>query len=464
MGSGAVTPVSISGFPYTQSGVEECRYSNNLDSFVVKTPVCDGCENPTTFFKTMGRADQSELGYSLCTASDGNIYMAGRQGDNPMVAKMTPNGEMLWVRNFSSDDGPFDDIDLVEIIEDSEGQLVLCGARNHSPNTRRAVVMRYDPVADQVLWFKQYAELYPEVLGIFEKTPGGNFVIYAFSDELFNSGGPIGGTYYRARSQVWELDRTTGEVVPGLSTLYPGNPSTSVYFQDIVQHQGSLYCVGGWDDDNIPNSGRAMLAKLSPFDGAPDWIQGTLPDTMEFRFISANNGLVDNDQLVVMGGGLSNFVLPNQKYLVFLSKYTLDGTLLWTKSYDAGIGAADIVALPDGYAIFGRTQDNAFGLIKVDKDGNLLKAQKIAPPATGPAYSFYRKHRLLRLPNHLLMVEDFKAGTYNDLMLLKTDYDLNLDDSCSLLQPLTVIVQARLGKTNPIITSRGDQVWISGSS
>ncbi len=452
VGSGVVTPVDLAGFPYPQSGVEECRYMNNLDSFVVKTPVCDGCENPTTFFKTMGRADQSEFGYSLCTSSDGNVYMAGRQGDNPMIAKMTPNGEMLWVRNFPVGDTPFDKIDWAEIIEDSEGKIVVCGTRDHSPNTRKAVVLRYDPAANQVLWFKDYAELYPEALGIFEKTPGGNFVVYAFSDEIFGSGM---GTYYKARSEVWELDRTTGEVVPARDILYPGNPSTSVYFQDMVQHNGSFYCVGGWDDDNIPNSGRAMLAKLSPVDGAPEWIQGTLPDTTELRIFSANKILVDNDQLVVVGGGASNFLLPNQKFLVFLSKYTLGGTLLWLKSYEADMAATDIVALPDGYAIFGRTLDNSFALLKVDKDGNLLRAKKIAAPTTGPSYSFYRKHRLLRLPNHLLMVDDFKSGEYNDLMLLKTDYDFNLDDSCGLLQPLQVIVETRPAKTNPILVAFG---------
>jgi len=441
------TPILLSAFPL--EGPDECNYTNNLDSFVVKTPVCDGCENPTTFVKTMGRADQSEMGYSLCNASDGNVYMAGRQGNNPMIAKMTPNGEMLWVRNFPSFEFPFGYIDIVEIIEDSEGKLLLCGTRSHSPNTRQTVAMRYDPVADKVLWFKQYAELNPEALGIFEKTAGGNFVVYSFSDEQFGSG--QFGTYYKSRSELWELNRATGEVVPALATLFPGNPSTSIYFQDMVPHNGSLYCVGGWSDQNLLQSGRAMLAKLSATDGTPEWIQGTLPDTVvQFQFFNWLNVLVDNDQLVVLGAALIDLNLPTQRSLVLLAKYDLDGTLLWSKSYDAVLGASDIVALPDGYAIFGATLGRAWSLLKVDKDGNLLRARKITAPATGDSYSFTRQNQLLRLPKHLLMLDFFKTGEYTDLALIKTDYDLNTDDSCGLFQPLQVVVEARASKTRPI--------------
>jgi hypothetical protein len=450
VGSNTVTPVDLDSFPFPE-GFAECRYGNNLDSFAVQTPVCDGCENPTTFFKTMGRVDRPEQGYSLCTASDGNVYMAGRQGNNPMIAKMTPNGEMLWVRNFPAGDLPFETVELVEIIEDSEGNIVICGTQGHSPNIRVAVAMRYDPVANQVLWFKNYPELNPEVLGIIEKTPGGNFVLYSFSDELFPGGPPL-GSYYKARSEVWEIDRSTGEVVPALATLFAGNPS--IYFQDMIPHNGSLYCVGGWRNPDIDNSGRTMLAKLSATDGTPEWIQGTLPDTaVAFRFLNSHNILTDSGQLVVLGSGITDLGQPTQKNYVFLSKFTLDGALLWMKSYEIALAGEDIVALPDGYAIFGRVEGNSWCLLKTDKDGNLLVAKKFTiPVAAGNTFRFYRQNQLLRLPNHLLVVDDYKDAVYTDIVLFKTDYDLNLDDSCSLFQTLQINTQVRPAVTNPIGT------------
>jgi hypothetical protein len=454
VGSNVVTPVKLSDFPFLQ-GVAECDYVNNLDSFVVKTPVCDGCENPTTFFKTMGRADQSEWGYSLCRASDGNVYMAGRQGDSPMIAKMTPNGEMIWVRNFPAENNPFDKIDWVEIIEDSEGKIVLCGTRDHSPNTRKTVAMRYDPLTNQVLWFKDYAELNPEAQGIFEKTAGGNFVVYAFSDEIFN-GGPL-GTYYRSRSQVWEVNRTTGEVVPGLATYFSGSPSSSTYFQDMVMHEGSLYCVGGWGDEAIPNSGRAMLAKLSPNDGTPEWIQGTLPDTLiQFRFFNWRDLLIDSNFIMTMGYGLTGLNTPEEKGYVLLGKYKLDGTLLWVKSYEAPLSGYDLVSLPEGYAVFGYMDIGTWGMLKVDKEGNLLTAkQMFEPGAVGFHSGFYRQNQLLRLPNHFLMINDYRPNAFSDIVLLKTDLNFNLDDSCSLLKPLAAPMTVRAAKSNPILTPFG---------
>ncbi|MEQ1744075.1 MAG: HYR domain-containing protein [Saprospiraceae bacterium] len=450
--AGTPTPINLNLLA-ADSGFPECHWENNLDSFTLHAPVCDGCENPTTFFKTMGRVDQAELGYSLCTAADGTVYMAGRQGKKPMLAKMTPNGEMLWVRNFPAGGGPFNEtVELVEIIEDSEGKLVLCGTEGLSPNTRMAVAMRYDPVADEVLWFKRYPEQNPQALGIFEKTPGGNFVTYAFSDELF-PGGPPFGSYYKARSEVWEINRATGEVVPPLLTYFGGTPS--VYFQDMVPHNGSLYVAGSWQNPDVPNSGRPILAKLSAIDAAPEWIFGVLPDTtIPFQLIGFHNILADNDHLLVMGLGATGLNTPAQKNYTFLSKYTLDGTLLWMKSYDATIATEDILALPEGYVIFGRSQGNSWVLFKTDKDGNVLKAQQLTlPTAPGTTFRYFRQNQLLRLPNHLLVVDDFKDGAFEDIVLFKTDLDLNFDAACGLAQPLQINTTVLSPKKNEIFTT-----------
>ena len=449
--AGTPTPIDLNLLA-ADSNFPDCRWTNNLDSFVVQTPVCDGCENPTTFFKTMGRVDQSELGYSLCTSADGTVYLAGRQGINPMITKMTPNGEILWVRNFPAGGSQFNEtVELVEIIEDTDGKLVLCGTEGKSPDSRIAVAMRYDPVADQVLWYNRYIEHNPQALGIFEKTPGGNFVLYGFSDELF-PGGPPFGSYYKARSHVWEINRATGEVVPPLLTYFAGAPS--IYFQDMVHHNGSLYVTGGWRNPDVPNSGRLILAKLSAIDAAPEWIVGVLPDTaMPFQIFGYHNILADGEHLLAMGIGVTDVNTPTQKIYTLLSKYTLDGTLLWMKSYEAAIFAEDILALPEGYVMFGRTQGNSWVLIKTDKDGNLLASQKLTLPITAGTMSrYFRQNQLLRLPKHLLVVDDVKDGVYEDLVLFKTDYDLNLDTDCDLVQPVQVATKTLSTLTNLIST------------
>ncbi|MCK6694808.1 MAG: hypothetical protein L6Q97_22240, partial [Thermoanaerobaculia bacterium] len=430
VGDNVVTPVLLDSFPF-QAGFVECNYTNNLDSFVVQIPVCDNCKDPSTFFRTLGRVDRSELGYSLCAASDGNVYMAGRQGRNPMIAKMTPNGNMIWVRNFPA--GTFlETVNLVEILEDSDGKIVICGTEGASPNSRKAVAMRYDPDAGQVLWFKQYPQLNPEALGIFEKTPGGNLALYGFSDELF-SGWP--SDFYKARSQVWEIDRATGEVVPGVSALFTGNSGT--YFQDMIPYDGSFYGVGGWSNDGV---GRMLLAKLSASDGTPEWFRGTVPDTTQTtQFALYTNILADSGHLVLLGSGIRNLNAPDEIRLVYLSKYTPGGTLLWMKGYEIDMAVQDIVALPDGYAIFGRREGRSYVMVKTDKDGKLLTVKRISLPVS-PVFTvrYFRQNQILRLPNRLLMIDDYRAPGVNDIVLIKTDYQFNLTDSCSLLETLQV--------------------------
>lgn len=447
--AGTPTPIDLNLLA-ADSDFPDCRWTNNLDSFTVHAPVCDGCEYPTTFFKTMGRVDQSELGYSLCTAADGTVYMAGRQGINPMISKMTPNGELLWVRNFPAGTA-FEPVELTEIIEDSDGKLVLCGTEGKSPNSRMTVVMRYDPVSDQVLCYNRYIEHNPQALGIFEKTPGGNFVVYGFSDEQF-PGGPPFGSYYKARSHVWEISRATGEVAPPLLAYFADAPS--VYFQDMVHHNGSLYVTGSWRNPDVPNSGRPILAKLSAIDAAPEWIVGVLPDpAIPFQFVGFYNVLADGDHLLAMGGGATDLNMPTQKNYTLLSKYTLDGTVLWMKSYEIAAAVEDIVTLPDGYALFGRMEGNSWVLLKTDKDGNLIKTQKFTlPGAAGTTFRYYRQNQLLRLPNHLLVVDDIKDGLYEDIVLFKADYNLNLDADCDLIQPVQVATKTLSPLTNPIVT------------
>jgi len=169
------TPVSLSDFPFSPSG-PECGYLNNFDSLTVPKNLCGDCEKPVTFVKTLGNPQQLDLAYSMCKSADGNVYIAGKQGDNPMIAKISTMGEPIWVRNFPPV-SPNLPIEWAEIIEDSDQMLVLCGTEGGSASNRSAIVMRYDPKTANVLWYKRFSGNQPQASGVLEKEPGGNFIL-----------------------------------------------------------------------------------------------------------------------------------------------------------------------------------------------------------------------------------------------------------------------------------------------
>ncbi len=451
-GSNTPTPISLTDFPLPQSPVES-DYLNNLDSFVVKAPECSDCERPNTFIKSMGVANKEELLQSMCVASNGYVYMVGRQSDNGLIAKMNPNGEILWVRKFKPPGQTLGNLDFVQVIEDSEGYLLITGTTNHSVNAREAMAMRYDVNADKVLWYQHYPDLKPEIMGVLEKPSGGNFVLFGYSEELFGSGF---FTYYKTRSHIWEISRSSGEVVPALSTIFNGEPST--YLNDLVLHNGHFYGVGGWANRDIPNSSRGMMMKLSASDGALEWMQGTLADTAaDVRFFQPSRILVDDEQLVVLGTAIQDFNLPSQQNFLYLSQYDLEGKLLWIKRYPSNFRPVEMISVPDGYAVlsYGFQQGSIakWQILKLGKNGEVRAAKEFdGPSGSSGAGQFFNQSQLVQLPNHLLMGNQFKAGTFTDMILVKTDLNLQIADSCGLVRDLNISPQNVSATTNPLFS------------
>ena len=108
------------------------------------------CDSPLTYIHRIGQSDANERAYGICPSADGNLYLAGYQRDENFIAKLTPRGKCLWLRKFSSTDA-FGTGTLVQMFEDSEGNIVLCAAKGNSPTTWLTLVMRYDPKSNTIL-------------------------------------------------------------------------------------------------------------------------------------------------------------------------------------------------------------------------------------------------------------------------------------------------------------------------
>ncbi|MCC6461213.1 MAG: HYR domain-containing protein [Saprospiraceae bacterium] len=433
------TPIDPATFPISPNS-PECGYLNNLDSIAVPDQLCNTCEDPTTFVKKLGSPQRTELGFGMCHASDGTLYVLGRQDNKVMISKITPNGEPLWTRNFpGSSNAP---IGMAEIIEDSEGKLVICGTQEASFFNRRILLMRYDPVSGDVLWYKHIgsANSHPEALGVMEKTPGGNYLVSRQRERVVSG-------VLRSWAEIQEIDRLSGlDAVPGgLRLSFPGNPG--LRFESMVIHQGSIYAAGYAQSTLV----KPLFAKIDLASTNVDWALQTTPDSTHLTGAAHRDLIVDNNLFVLAGDLQKSATDSAQGRVVYLEKHAADGALLWVRSYDIDMRPEDVLALPDAYIVFGKLSDNRYGMFKTDKNGNLLLAKTLftaAAPATSTRFNS-RQSQLLRSGNFLLMLDhDQSANGLSDILLLKTDLNFHLDDPCSLLNPAAVgqsVLPAKIG-------------------
>ncbi len=405
-----------------------------LFATILHAQTANPCQSET-FLRTFGASNTIDAGLTLCPSGDGNLYASGVQDSRTVIQKLTPTGNVIWSRSFVfASQLPC----LVnEMIVDSDGKLVVAGLEtgtNLLQLNPSSLVFRYDPVADSTLWIKTFSGDSIPTNGIIEKNPGGNYVFYQNT---------ISAASFVAKAEVLELDRQTGNVVPGLAQLFSINNVAEI--TRLVAHAGSIYGVGTAQVLPYPVLRlRTILMRLDTVTAKPAWVK--------FSSVSGFSGintigldmLVDNDTLVSLSTAanlVGSALGPGQ---IYLQKNNLKGDLLWLKKYDfpafAGEIGVEVVKIGRNYAIFGTgTQigKSVQLLLLVDHDGNLLQAKQLTntneatvlPLSKGEAISF---------DNHLIFAGTTGDLTNTDWSLLATDSTLALNDECSNVQATPV--------------------------
>lgn len=423
------TPIMLGNLPLS-GGFAECAYTNNLDSFDLALPLdcfptdCD----PITFLRPLA-GNQDNQSFSCITASgDGNLYLAGTRKGRTILAKMAPDSKILWARSFTV--APFNDVTLAEIIVDSEGMMVGSG-RQGTNNSTRGIAFRYDPNADQMLWIQLFDSDRASGGGILEKNPGGNYLLNQV---------PRLPEFLVFNGEILELDRATGQIVPGFAKRYQHGYAEG--FSKIIAHGGALYATGFVDSVvNNELARRMILTKLDPNTGAVIWSRMGHMEWERPAYFSGSNLLVDDEgNLLTMYFGSEETYRINlgdgYKTYNFLQKTTLDGEILWVKRYDFNSARA-LATLPDGYLVTTGTY-----LIKLDKNGNILKARRVTDPGSAFANISQNQNAVRRLGDHLfsIYVQALKSNlnvNHQRTLLLKTDLDLELAYACNGYVPAT---------------------------
>ncbi|MEQ1744076.1 MAG: HYR domain-containing protein [Saprospiraceae bacterium] len=410
----------------------------------------DSCQ-PNTFLKVYGEIIKQDNIAALRAAPDGNIYVAGGKADGYAIGKMTPEGNMIWLRSIT---GAIQNRTFVtEIIVDSEGMIAGCGRMGS--NSNETIAFRYNPVTNQTLWERRLGNNNPTDGGILEKKPGGNFLIYQSPQTS-----PLG---YKS-GELLELSRTTGQVVPAFGKRYA--QQINQVFAGMVLHEDALYATGH-TDSLLPfnqSARRMTLTKLDANTGNVLWTRlGLTPwsQTSHFRGIDL---IVDDNSLIVLSHGIetSNTITgPGKEIPVYLHKTTLDGQVLWAQKYLLSEVPREVVAVPDGYVIFCGNIKRI--LLKTDKAGNLLFAKALnTPDYFSAGYEDWQKNQIERVGSYLY-ITDFtaKANTAGQFTtVLKTDLNLGMEFNCDL----EFLAVSDTTMTIPVLFAAQQTVTISPAS
>lgn len=410
--------------------------------------VPDTCSESESFVKYLGTDPDSERGNVIFPAADGNLYIAGEQGTNSLLMKVTPGGAVLWSRSFQP--VPQATAHITDLVEDSDGMLAGSAIVGDGNFNLKSYAFRYDPGTGNILWAKRLEQQSPEAFAILEKEPGGNYLMLTSPQLALNVDD----------AEVWEFNRNTGALVGGLTDRY--GLGVSDVWNSMVVHNNALYVVGRHIPVTQPgpaplNKMRAGLSKIDLVSGNPVWTRLSHIDTSASATLFGQDLLVHDNALLSVYNG-NDSADPDGVQALFLQKNTLDGELLWVKRFDtpilAGLLASDLQLVSDGYVIVGLAIVNGVWdkvVLKTGFDGNLLWSSRIANTSlANTANVFSLGQHQSAVVNDVLYLTGGTADAAPDVLYVKMKSDGELSDPCGLIEPFSITSTA---VSNPVSTS-----------
>ncbi len=406
----------------------------------------DTCSKNTGFLKVIGQAGVEERSSVICTAADGNFYLAGERQQESLLMKIDPDGRVLWTRVFRP--LPNTSVRITDLLEDSDGMLTGCGIVSPDTSAPEAYVFRYDPLTGNLMWSRYIKQGKPEAFSILEKQPGGTFLLL-ISPQLVNNLDDV---------EIWELNRNNGQLASAIQHYTFG---TSDVWSNMVLHDGSIYAVGR----HIPGSivvpvplerTRAGLSRIDLTTGAPVWSRLGHLDDLAFTTLFGTDLLIHDQTVVSLSSGFDSLFFDGRSSF-FLQKTSLDGNLLWMKKFSIpGVQLAeahDVERMSDGYVLTGEAE---FGtdnwnkiVVKTDFDGNVLWARRVASgiyPRKEKSYFLHNQQSVV--VNDVLYSTGVSEEAIPDILLLKMNAAGEVSDTCGFVQPLTVMANSVLDPVN----------------
>ena len=280
----------------------------------------------------------------------GNIYTTGASTNmagtgfrrDMLIFKYRPDGTLLWSRQYNNDDDPTNqDDDPAWLAVDSQGNVVVTGNTHTNGTGDEAVTLKYDPDGN-LLWERLHGG--PGVTGDYAF-----FVVTDSEDNVYVTGRTFGANWdfltfkYDADGNLlWSRQRDFG-------ANGPDEPSGIA-----VDASQRVVVVGeNWNNN--------LVAVVYDADGGELW-SAKLEDPGTIIYTTTHVAFDSQSAVWISGmkGGL-----------VLIVKYSIDGTLLFERTYEDGLPRwIDVDSLDN--AIVTGTANNDLLTMKVDPDGQPL--------------------------------------------------------------------------------------------
>lgn len=283
-----------------------------------------------------GPVSQRDTGTAVLPADDGTYYVLGTETNDVGMADvwlrhMNTDGTELWTRVYDGSAGSNDRAG--DIVWHTSGDLLVVGEMTvDAAQGTDIFAMRVDATDGEPAWLQTFDGDGPEN-----------------DDDDFASGAAVdadGNIYVlghvRTSAQLGDIwlrkyDESGGEL--WTTTVNGGNDRSDFGNDVVVDAEGNVYAGG---NTNEPNAGRdAWLRKYDP-DGAEIWTQthgdGALDQSISALAIDGAGDIVAGGIAQGEGSGLD----------AWLRKYDLDGTEVWTQTYDWGTGDDTIAGVSIG--------------------------------------------------------------------------------------------------------------------
>jgi len=427
--TGSSIEVTMTGTYAVTVTAGQCSYSDEL--LVVVENCSVDCEN--TYFETIGTISGDEGGMGLIESGDGNFYVKGYQGDEILLIKMTPNGDLIWSRTLKVTNEPVER--LHDMFLDSDGYLVGCGNAGFTNADFEGFVFKYDPNADILLWSSQ-VNSQVRSSSIVELSPTDNYRLTGIS--WFNSAPGQAEDAY-----ILSIDRNTGALAADVATSYTAGDTDGL--NSTIVYNGFLYSTGVYNSNNILDGFRGAVTKFDIV-GNVQWARHyIMPLSASARMYGADIKIDQDSILAIYYGDDNGTDFLTDK--VYLTKSDIDGNLAWAKNYTfpgfTETFAQELVVIDDGYLILAnnRLDPTQIGLVKTNKDGDVIWAKSYSTNITPVNLNLpVTKDQLLVVNDRIYIVGTTTfIDTEGDIIVIKADMEGNLQEGCPFVADIDVV-------------------------